>query len=265
VLPHVVFKVMEISASVDSPGHELERAIVIDPGFSSKLLSLSNSAYYGLPRKVNSVRDAITFLGFKAIRNLAMTVGVFDLFVGKNDKDSLRRRRWWRHSVDTAVCCRWLADKTGLLPSDEAYTSGLLHYIGKTLLDRFGDAGYEKVELLLEHGVEDLRAEHAVYKCDHIELAVAAAQQWGFPDELVAGLEYRHPSMENADLVVRSACVALASQISEMAVAGTEDSQAQIDALPRWALDVLNLRPEEAPELLAKATQVISEAASIQL
>src|SRR5687768_7393250 len=148
VLPHVVFKVMEISGSSESPGHELEKAIVVDPGFSSKLLSLANSAYYGLPRKVTSVREAITFLGFKSIRQLAMTVGVFDMFIGKNDRDSLRRRRWWRHSVDTAVCCKWLAAETRKMPQDEAYTSGLLHYIGKTLLDRFGDGPYEKVELL---------------------------------------------------------------------------------------------------------------------
>ena len=145
VLPHVVFKVLEISSSTDTPASAMEKAIIIDPGFSSKLLMLANSAYYSLPRKVSSIREATTFLGFKAVRQLAMTVGVFDLFVGKTDKESLRRRTWWRHSVDTAVCCRWLAAEAKSVSSEEAYTCGLLHYIGRTLLDRIGEANYEEV------------------------------------------------------------------------------------------------------------------------
>src|SRR5688572_28471606 len=144
VLPHVVFKVMEITGGSEFPAVELENAIVADPGFSSKLITLANSAYYGLPRKVTSVKEAIGFLGFKAIRQLAMTVGVFDMFIGKNDKESLRRRSWWRHSVDTAVCARYLATRTRALPADEAYSAGLFHIMGKNLLDRFGEASYEK-------------------------------------------------------------------------------------------------------------------------
>src|SRR5688500_10564950 len=81
VLPHVVFKVMEISCGAEFPPAELERTIVVDPGFSSRLITLANSAYYGLPRKITSVKEATSFLGFKAIRQLAMTVGVFDMFI----------------------------------------------------------------------------------------------------------------------------------------------------------------------------------------
>src|SRR5579859_3602694 len=109
VLPHVVHRVLEITASEDAMSHELERAISIDPGFTSRLLVLANSAAFGLPRRVTSIREGILFLGFRTIRSAALTVGLFDLFVGKTDRDSLRRREWWRHSVDTAVCARYLA------------------------------------------------------------------------------------------------------------------------------------------------------------
>ncbi|HVL38919.1 MAG TPA: HDOD domain-containing protein, partial [Fimbriimonadaceae bacterium] len=59
VLPHVVYKVLEISSSTDTPALAIERAIVVDPGFSSKVLSLANSAFYGLPRKVTSIHEAV--------------------------------------------------------------------------------------------------------------------------------------------------------------------------------------------------------------
>jgi HD-like signal output (HDOD) protein len=264
VLPHVVFKVMEISGANEGTGHELERAIVIDPGFSSRLLSLANSAYYGLPRKVTSVREAIAFLGFKSIRQLAMTVGIFDVFIGKNDKDSLRRRRWWRHSVDAAVCCRWLAMQTKRVPAEEAYTAGLLHYIGKTLLDRFGSEPYEKVELLLEHGVEPARAEQAVYRCDHIQVAVGAAEQWGFPQPLVAALEYLEPPLADHEYGPYCAHVAVASGIADLALQGWEDTAGSCP-LPEWALEMLGYSAEDACGLIAEASGVIAEAATIQI
>src|SRR3954463_725910 len=132
VLPHVVFKVLEVSGSEDAPPMELERAIIVDPGFSSKVLTLANSAFFGLPRRVTSIREAILFLGFRSVRNLAMTVGAYDLFVGKTDKESMRRRGWWRHSLDTAVCCKWLCFYSKRGNADDAYTCGLLHLIGKT-------------------------------------------------------------------------------------------------------------------------------------
>ncbi len=96
VLPQVVFKIMEMTGDDSSSAHALERAIVVDPGFSIKLLAQANSAYYSLPKKVTSIKEAIMFVGFKSVRQLAMAVGVFDMFVGKTDKDSLRRRGWWR-------------------------------------------------------------------------------------------------------------------------------------------------------------------------
>ena len=99
VLPHVVYKVLEISGNSDSSTAEVERTIVVDPGFSSKLLTVANSAYYALPRKVTSIREAILFLGFKSIRQIAMTVGVYDMFIGKTDAESMRRRTWWWASI----------------------------------------------------------------------------------------------------------------------------------------------------------------------
>ena len=263
VLPHVVFKVMEISGGSESPDAELERVIVVDPGFSSRLITLANSAYYALPRKVTSVREAIGFLGFKAIRQLAMTVGVFDMFIGKNDKDSLRRRRWWRQSVDTAVCCRFLADRTKLLCVDDAYTCGLLHFIGKTLLDRFGEDSYEKVELLQEHEVDCRRAEQAVLGCNHIKLAVGAAEKWGFPEELVAGLEYLDQPHPSNPLAMYPACVAIGHRIAEIALHGVDERTNQ--QLPVWALEQMGRSQSDGPELIAAGMDAIAAAASIQL
>jgi HD-like signal output (HDOD) protein len=260
VLPHVVYKVLELSASTDTAATELERTIVVDPGFSTRILALANSAFYGLPKRVTSIREAVAFLGYKQIRQMAMTVGFFDMFVGKNDRESLRRRAWWRHSIDTAICCRWLAGESRKLPQEEAYTCGLLHYIGKPLMDRHVPGGYERVEqLVMTAAYTELEAEHQVFGGDHIEVAIAACTKWRLPESLVAALSYHDVPTPESLNAPGSACVALGSAIACSAVDGPGT------ILPTWALTMLGFAVDQAEDLQERAVAKIAASRSLQL
>lgn len=264
VLPQVVYKVVEMTDGTDSSAQMIERAIVVDPGFSAKLLSQSNSAYYGLPRKVTSIREAVMFLGFKAVRQLAMKVGVFDLFVGKSDAESLRRRAWWRHSVDTAVCCKYLAEQCKRVTPDEAYTCGLLHYIGKTLLDRFNPEGFAEVQSRLDMGLTDVDAEAEVYGCHHVEVGVAVAERWGFPEVLIAGMEYVFEPNPDDPFFDLMAHVAISDRIAKLALAGLKPANHEeaLEHLPQWAVARLALSPDQLGTLIVGGTDAIARAAS---
>jgi HD-like signal output (HDOD) protein len=257
VLPHVVFKVLELSASSDSGTADIERAINVDPGFSSKILVLANSAYMALPRRITSIREALLFLGFKQVRQLAMTVGVFDLFAGKNDRESLRRRAWWRHSVDSAISARWLADQTKKVSGDDAYTCALLHLIGKTLLDRYGGVDYKHVEDIMAQGLKDYKAEEAIYGCHHIQVATAVCMKWRLPESLVSGLNYAHAADPDDTSRFLRAVVALASRIATYAIEGADISD-QPNALPLWALEVIGLGHVPGDQIIKGATAAIA-------
>lgn len=263
VLPQVVFKIMEMTGDDTSSAMALEKAIVVDPGFSIKLLAQANSAYYSLPKKVTSIKEAILFVGLKSVRQLAMAVGVFDMFVGKTDKDSLRRRGWWRNSLDAAVCSRELAAKFPSVSQDEAYTCGLLHLIGKTILDRYDPAKYEKVELLIQHGATDRQAEKAVYGCDHVEIAMASAKNWGFPDLLVAGLNYRDDECGLGTDRQIAALVSTAHAISKIAIDGGPDAAEGPDRIPGWAIEALGITQDQVDPLITTGVEAISNAARL--
>ncbi len=261
VLPHVVYKVLELSATTDTAATEIERAIVIDPGFSTRLLALANSAFYALPRRVTSIRDAVAFLGYKQIRQLAMTVGFFDMFVGKNDKESLRRRAWWRHSIDSAICCRWLAQETKKLPPEDAYTCGLLHYIGKPLLDRHQAGGYEQVDQLIAvHQYSELEAEATVFGCHHVEVAIGACTKWRMPERLLHALNYQTVVTNDVEDAYAIATVALGSSISRMAVDGPASGE-----LPMWALRMLGFDTFVTEDLIERAIDVVASSRKMQL
>lgn len=266
VLPHVVYKVVELSGSNDSSAAEMEKAIVVDPGFSSRLLTMANSAYYGLPRKVTSIKEALMFLGYKSVRQLAMTVGVYDMFVGKTDKESLRRRQWWRHSVDTAVCAKWLAGHTKSLSPDDAYTCGLLHYMGKSLLDRFGGDDYSKVEGLVSMGRNEFDCEQVLYGCTHIEIGQHAARKWGFPEELASGLDYRSLPWPDERCLKHRAVVATSCQIAKLALAGSGNpEEIENGGLCAWACEALGIADDRQAECLEGGMGAISAAAQLQM
>lgn len=248
VLPQVVFKIVEMTGSEESSAMEMERAILTDPGFAAKVLATANSAYYNLPRKVSSIREAVMFLGSRQLRILAMNVGVYDLFVGKTDAESLRRRGWWRHSLDSAVCCKWLAERTRKASPDEAYTAGLLHYIGKTMLDRFAPEKFEAVLKGISDGKPDFIAEREAYGCDHIEVSKGVTHRWGFPQLLIDSMDYIDECDDQSPHAPLRATVALGDRLTTLAMVG--NTQEADLALPAWAMLALGISADQCAELI---------------
>lgn len=244
VLPQVVYQVLELTNNPNATARDLERVISIDQGMSARVLNTVNSAYYGLPRKIASIKDAVVLLGFKTIRNLAMTASVFDLFVGKTDRQNLRRGKWWRHSIDAALCCRLIASQLSDLSPDEAYTAGLLHDIGKPLLDRYSDAPYEEVESLMELGVSELQAEREVFGCDHAELGREISLHWGFPEKLAEAIGAHHAESAIGLSEPRlTALTALGNLIAHWLRLPDHAEDEFLFSIPPWIYETLHLQP----------------------
>ena len=248
-LPHVVFKVVEAAGSADAPAAAVERAVVLDPGFAARLLAEANSPAYSSGVRVSSIREATMRLGFGTVRNLALAVGTFDLFVGRTDAESLRRRGWWKLSLDAAMAAKWLAHRTRAAKPDDAYTAGLLHLVGRTVLDRCGGVPYTRVhDLAKAKGISDAEAEWAVYGAHGGHIGEAAGAKWGFPGAMALAM-----NAVDAPAVADPlrAVVALAAAMARGD--GAEN-------FPRWALETVGVPPEEVPTLLSEAAGAISAA-----
>ncbi len=249
-LPHVVFQVIEAANDPAAPAAAIERAVTVDPGFAAKLLTEANSATLGQCARISSLREAVMRLGFNAVRNLALAVGTFDLFVGRTDAESLRRRAWWKTSVDTALYARCLAQRTKAAKPDDAYTAGLLHLVGRTVLDRCGGVPYSRVtEYAKQNDAPEHEAEFHVYGVHAGLVGQAAGTRWGFP-----------------------AAIALAMNPIDAPEEGVEASQATLRAIvaiaawmvtqkgevPAWALENLGVSPEDLPTLITEASSAIA-------
>ncbi|MDW8105851.1 MAG: HDOD domain-containing protein [Armatimonadota bacterium] len=249
VLPQVVHQIIHLTCNPNANVRDLERLIAIDQGMSTRVLNTVNSAYYGFSRKIASVKDAVMLLGFKTVRNLAMTVSVFDMFVGKTDRQNLRRGKWWRHAIDTALCARLIASQVDGVSPDEAYTAGLLHDIGKPLLDRYGDAPYEQVEDLMAQGVPELLAERRVFGCDHAEVGRAVSQHWGFPEKLVEAIGEHHAEVISNWYDAKLVAVTMLANCIAHTLRQPDASNDWWFYLPNWLPDTLQLTLQQLQSL----------------
>jgi putative nucleotidyltransferase with HDIG domain len=249
VLPQVVHQIIHLTSNPNANVRDLERLISIDQGMSTRVLNTVNSAYYGFSRKIASVKDAVVLLGFKAVRNLAMTVSVFDMFVGKTDRQNLRRGKWWRHSIDTALCARLIASQVDGVSPDEAYTAGLLHDIGKPLLDRYGGTPYEQVEDGMQQGMPERDAERRVFGCDHAEVGRVVSLHWGFPEKLVEAIGEHHADSVGAWKDTGLVCVVILANHLAHTLRQPDAPDDWWFYLPGWLTDTLHLNPQQLQSL----------------
>ena len=195
--PPIVFH--QIQKVINDPlvsAGQIAKILQEDPAMSVKVLKLTNSAFYGLAREVESVKQAVVIVGLEAIKNLVLSASVLDMFKGK-DVDSDFQDKFWRHSLGVGFCARLLAKRAksrGMIDPDSAFSGGLLHDIGKVILCCFLPKEYATVKEARDANTEldTVTLEEQVLGYNHAQIGAILAEQWKLPARLIDAVTYHH-------------------------------------------------------------------------
>lgn len=192
-LPNVISMALRKIEDARSSITDIARAISADDGLVANILKLANSAYYGFPRRVVSVTEAIVILGLNTLKSLIYTTLAKDI-LGKEVKGyALDKGELWRHSIACAIISREIARKRRLGDIEAFFTAGLLHDIGKTVLDEYIQPEYgEVVSRVSESKVPFNVIEKELLGFDHQEVGGLLAKKWNLPDFLTSAIRYHH-------------------------------------------------------------------------
>ncbi len=175
-------RVLALTEGERFSAQELAGAISADAVLSAKMLRLSNSAYYGFPRKITTIREAIVLLGFRAVRSAVLAAGMIEVMPGSN---ALDYDRFWQYSVTVGMLAEIQARAIGR-HLDVAFTAGVIHNIGRIALDQHRSTAFREVlDAAGEDGVTIIDAERRVLGFTEADLGGALALHWSFPEELV--------------------------------------------------------------------------------
>lgn len=217
-VPPVAGQIMALAEDPDSSLSEIAELILNDPAITANLLKTCNSAYFGLNRKVDSVRDAIGYVGLDHIVQLVLLNSVAQNFKKQPLGYGLGEGELWRHAVTSAHVSKILAGKFGRSRQRHLiYTAALLKDIGKLILGRFVAFSFEEINILVNSkGYSFNDAEKTVIGMNHEELGAMVGQKWHFSDKLIYIIRHHHLSNESAREDLETSLVYLADIICMM-------------------------------------------------
>jgi len=195
-----VQKILEVAQNPKSSAAEMEEVISKDQSLSGKVLKIVNSAYYGFPRQISSISQAIVVLGFQAVKNLALTSSVKDMF-RETHKGTLNMKALWLHSMATAIASEIIADYLGYQKKEEAFTAGLLHDIGKLVMNMFVPELKEVVEKVGKEGLTFFEAEQKILDVNHAVVGKYLLDNWNLPNPIIMAVLYHHEPMKAGDIL----------------------------------------------------------------
>lgn len=224
-LPTIPETLVEILRIIDEPttgASDLAQIVRLDPPLSAKILRLANSPFYGAGREVADISRCIAVLGYRTMRNVAITLTVASNLLSAVTRTNgrLDYREIWRHSVVTGAIAKHLAALAHDSAPEEVFAAGLLHDMGKFVLALHTPERYDKV--VAERAVSGRllsEVEREAFGFDHAEVGAAFAEAWRLPEILTSCVGKHHllhgPATEKTPRHERaSAIVALADYLA---------------------------------------------------
>ena len=237
-LPSVAMEVMALARDPGSNMQQIEEVILTDPALATKILKVANSPFYGMRREISSLRLALTALGMTQIRSLVLGVSVLKA-METDAGNGFDYEALWEHSTGTAVLCKLLAGRFGLDFRGEEYVAGLVHDIGKVILDQYLHEEFSQALAEARRKHEPLEAaERAVIGVDHAFAGAWLARKWRLPESLVEAIGGHHSPATEPGALSMAAVVNLADGIARISRIGdsVNPQLPEFQALEGWRI-----------------------------
>lgn len=258
--PSILASLMRAINDPESTATDLAHAISADQGLTVRVLRTINSAFYGLPRPVRSVEEAVFRLGFREISSLVLGLQMTDLYKVAAEL-KVGGEELWRHCLLVAITGKRISKHTRIHKPEEIFTAGILHDIGKLMLYLHDTPAARGVYASGLRGAPLLEEERNALGFDHAGLGGIMLRKWDIPEELACLVENHH----NEQAMVSEKAVALLIVADALAYAVKRDkdgAQANVrielndNLLPAQAIALLGL---ENTELIGLANESVLE------
>ena len=214
-VPYLMIEVTKLLDNSNTSASELGLVISRDQGLVAKILTVANSPLYGLPRRVSTIEFAIVILGFDHIKNIVIALSMIEAFKNLTEK-SWNKKAFWVHSLVTAAAAKRIADDIGYPKSGEAFTAGLLHDLGISVIQRYFKEEFAAIcDLVENQQMRYVNAEAQILGITHQEIGSFLAEKWNLPKILSDSMLNHHEPSKNSGDNVLSAIVHLADFMTQ--------------------------------------------------
>jgi putative nucleotidyltransferase with HDIG domain len=251
-IPQIVLKIIRMIQDDKCSMTDLAKEVRQEQVISAKVLRLCNAAFFQQKLKVDSIDRALLVLGEKRLLQLAISASMEDFFPRETGGYSFCKGGLFNHAVGAALVCEKLAAITGAVSDDTAYTAGLLHDIGKVVLDQYMGLAYPLFYRKIQVGDESLiKVENDVFGVTHTEIGGLLADQWSMPEDIAEVIKCHHDPEQATLNPALTHIVYLADLILSRFMVGNELDRLNTDDFAE-RLSRIGVKPEQFPAIIEK-------------
>ena len=196
-LPHIAIRLTRLISDENSSMQDFEKMIRMDPTLVLRLLRITNSPYFGLRQKVNSISRAVVVIGINNLRNMIVTDALKNIFREEKNQSVFSRSRLWLHCAAVAICSQMIMERIFGQNGDDAFLCGILHDIGMIVEDQTAHDLFTKAcESHGDNSASFIFNEQQIIGTDHCEIGYLLAKDWQLSAEIREGIQQHHHIMD---------------------------------------------------------------------
>lgn len=260
--PQAAIQIMRACSRDEVNSAELSTLASSDPVLTAELLRVVNSPFFGLSREVQSITRAVTVLGQRALRNLALCISVRDA-IRADEITGFDATAFWEDALRRAVCARLLGERVGF-DAEECFTAGLLQDFGLLVmiyLQQQHASAWGELRVLDPNA--RLQMEQHLFETNHEAVVGMLAREWSLPEELGATLANHH-QCDGGDLGQGHAryCQVICCADWMAAVYTAAEKGMVLDRCRKMVAEFFQFSSQALDELLTLIPEQLEEAAS---
>ena len=260
--PEIYERLVQVINHPQSGSADVARVISDDPGLTSRILKIVNSAFFSFPRRIETVTTAVTVVGTSQIRDLALATSVMTLFRDV-PQDLVDMESFWYHSLACGTVARVLAGHRQEDNVERFFVAGLLHDLGRLVIYmRAGEEARKALELSRSSGAPLFVCEHEVLGTDHARIGGLLLRRWNFPGSFREAVRHHHQPGSSSRFPVETAAVHAADAIAN-ALRWGRSGELRVPPVDLAAWDRLGIDPgilgivvEDAEQQLEAAVEL---------
>lgn len=259
-MPGAGAKMLALLEEPDTDVSEIEDVLRYDPGLTANVLKLANSAYFGIPSKIGSLKQAVILLGLKRLMQLVVASCVSAIMDRSVPGYDLPAGDMWRHSIAVSLAAEALVRGKKKIGSEDVFTPALLHDVGKLVLGAFVKEELEAIESIAAKGVPFVVAENMILGTDHAEIGARILAHWNLPADIINAVRWHHDPDASDISSAQVDVVYLANLLCQTSGRSTQAAGHAIELSPT-VIERLGIQLDQFDRISEKVAQWVDELA----